>query len=212
MAARFPAYFNSDAGGGLDTRSDNKGPEPEGLHIVTLRGRRYLFLGLERMSGTMIYDLTDPLKPAFVDYVHDRIFTGNAAQGTGGDHGPEGLIVIPSVDGSDPMLAVANEVSGSTTLYRISFATPPLQAKITPAELTSFDTEVTVDGSASEGNPVQYSWRSVGRPLAIIQRDPTGRSISVQFPGHGEYEIELTVTNAAGDSSSASAKLFYAGR
>jgi hypothetical protein len=214
MAERFPRYFNSDGGGGLDTRSDNKGPEPEGLALATLRGRRYLFLGLERMSGVMVYDLTDPLKPVFVDYVHHRIFEGSPQAGSGGDHGPEGFIVIPADTDSesDPMLAVANEVSGSTTLYRISFSTPLLEAKVTPVSATSFNNEVFLDASGSQGNPISYSWRSVGRPAAIISRDPSGRSISVQFAGYGEYEIELTVTNATGQTSAAVAKLFYAGR
>jgi hypothetical protein len=213
MAERFPRYFNSDGGGGLDTRSDNKGPEPEGLYIATLRGRRYLFLGLERMSGTVIYDITDPLEPSFVNYAHNRVFTGNAAAGTGGDHGPEGLFVIPEgIDNSDPILVVANEVSGSTTLYRINYTTPPLQAKVTPSEATSYATEVFLDASGSEGNPIQYTWRSVGRQAAIVQRDGMGRSISVQFAGFGEYIIELTVTDAAGQTSTTQAKLFYSGR
>jgi hypothetical protein len=213
MAERFPRYFNSDGGGGFDTRSDNKGPEPEGLYIATLRGRRYLFLGLERMSGTVIYDISDPLAPSFVDYAHNRVFTGNAAAGTGGDHGPEGLLVIPEgIDNSDPILVVANEVSGSTTLYRITYTTPPLEAKVAPSEATSYATEVFLDASASRGNPIQYSWRSVGHQAAIVQRDGMGRSISVQFPGYGEYIIELTVTDAAGQTSTTQAKLFYSGR
>lgn len=215
MAARFPAYFNSDAGGGLDTRSDNKGPEPEGLYVTTLRGRRYLFLGLERMSGVMVYDISNPASPAFVDYVHNRLFDGSAAAGTGGDHGPEGLFVIPATGngpGEEPLLVVANEVSGSTTMYKITFATPALEAKISPAELTTVSSEIFLDASASAGNPVSYSWRSVGRPLAISQRDASGRTISVQFAGRGEYEIELTVTDAVGQTSTTRAKLVYAGR
>ena len=35
-----------------------------------------------------------------------------------GDLGPEGLTFIPSKNG--PMAAVANEVSGTTTLFRIT--------------------------------------------------------------------------------------------
>jgi hypothetical protein len=110
------------------------------------------------------------------------------------------------------MLAVANEVSGSTTLYRITFATPLLEAKVTPSSQTAFTNEVFLDAASSQGNPVRYSWRSVGRAAAIVPRDPSGRSISVQFAGYGEYEIELTVVNEAGQTSTATAKLFYAGR
>jgi hypothetical protein len=46
----------------------------------------------------------------------------------------------------------------------------------------------------------------------MVQRDGMGRSISVQFAGFGEYIIELTVTDAAGQTSTTQAKLFYSGR
>jgi hypothetical protein len=57
-----------------------------------------------------------------VKYINNRDFSGDAEAGTAGDLAPEGIAFIPaheSPDGS-PMLAVANEVSGTTTLYRIA--------------------------------------------------------------------------------------------
>lgn len=122
-AAILPTAFNStsDANNTFDDRSDDKGPEPEGLAIGTINGRVYLFLGLERVGGIMVYDITNAQNPDFVQYINNRDFSGSPAAGTAGDLAPEGLTFIPasqSPSGKN-MLAVANEVSGTTTLYQI---------------------------------------------------------------------------------------------
>lgn len=118
-----PTAFNSsnDKNNTFDDRSDDKGPEPEGLAIGTINGRVYLFLGLERVGGIMVYDITNAQNPDFVQYINNRNFSGDPAAGTAGDLAPEGLTFIPasqSPSGKN-MLAVANEVSGTTTLYQI---------------------------------------------------------------------------------------------
>src|SRR6185436_15870467 len=63
-AAAFPTRFNADhtdnGATTFDSRSDNKGPEPEGLTVGTVNGRQYAFIGLERMGGVMVYELADP--------------------------------------------------------------------------------------------------------------------------------------------------------
>lgn len=214
MAEKFPQFFNSDAGGGLDTRSDNKGPEPEGLVLAELGGKRIAFIGLERMSGVMAYDITDPTKPVFIDYFHNRKFEGSASAGTGGDHGPEGLAFVPGsqTPTGDPWLLVGNEVSGSTTLYKITPPAAALQAVATPGTLTTMSREVILDASASTGNIVSYSWRIVGRGAGLSLRDPSGSKAGVQFSsGHGPYQVELTVTDAAGNTSTTTSNIFYAG-
>ncbi|RMF11906.1 MAG: alkaline phosphatase, partial [Alphaproteobacteria bacterium] len=121
--------FNSDndtANSG-DKRSDNKGPEPEGVAVGEIAGRTYAFIGLERVGGIMIYDVSDPEQPQFVDYRIDRNFSttldyelpGDFARA--GDLGPEGLVFVPAGDSvlGAPLLIVANEVSGSLTVYKV---------------------------------------------------------------------------------------------
>lgn len=120
----FPLSFNSnnDANNSFDSRSDNKGPEPEGVAIGELFGRTYAFIVLERIGGIMVYEITDPFSPRFVEYVNPRDFSGNAAAGTAGDLGPEGVLFIPASDSPShqPLLVVTNEVSGTTSIFQIS--------------------------------------------------------------------------------------------
>lgn len=65
--------------------------------------------------------MTDPAAPTFVEYVNIRYFAGDPESGDAGDLGPEGVVFVPRrlspIDA--PLLVVANEVSGTTTVYRI---------------------------------------------------------------------------------------------
>lgn len=119
-----PANFNAnnDDNASFDSRSDDKGPEPEGLTLAKLWGRTYAFIGLERVGGVMAYDISNPYRPRFAAYVNHRDFGQDAASPAALDLGPEGLIVIDAEHSpirGVPLLVVANEVSGTTTLYRI---------------------------------------------------------------------------------------------
>ena len=118
----FPKNFNaSNDKNKIDNRSDNKGPEPEGLAIGKINGRFYAFIGLERIGGFMVYDVTNPNNAKFLTYICNRNFGAKPKTGNAGDLGPEGFLFI-SADKSPnkkPLLIVANEVSGTTTIYQI---------------------------------------------------------------------------------------------
>jgi len=122
-AALLPGGFNADneENGSFDERSDDKGPEPEGLALGRVSGRWLLFLGLERVGGIVLYDVTDPAHPLFQDYLNPRDLSGDPEADTAGDLGPEGLAFIAAEDSptGQPLLAVGNEVSGTTTLYEV---------------------------------------------------------------------------------------------
>lgn len=128
-AARHPADFNADneANQSFDSRSDNKGPEPEALAVGTLpNGRTYVFVGLERIGGIAVFDVTDPYAATFAGYINRRDFSVvvdlDAAPDAAGDLGPEGIVFIPAADSptGEAMIAVANEISGTTTLYSLA--------------------------------------------------------------------------------------------
>lgn len=129
-ALRYPLYFNaSNTDNNLDSRSDNKGPEPEALALGTINGRTFAFIGLERIGGIMIYDISNPESPRFVQYVLDRDFTVAVASPDAGDLGPEGMHFVDAAQSPNgkPMLLVGNEISGTTAIYSIdviNLATP----------------------------------------------------------------------------------------
>jgi len=122
VAEYVPEYFNSDNDEStFDTRSDAKGPEPEGVAIGAIDGTPYAFIGLERVGGVMTYDVSDPTNPRFVGYDNNRDFTADPETVEAGDLAPEGLAFISPDDSpnGEPLLVVANEVSGSTTFNEI---------------------------------------------------------------------------------------------
>jgi hypothetical protein len=103
-AERYPEVFNSNHDRTeFDNRSDDKGPEPEGVAIAKLWGRTYAFIGLERIGGVMVYDISNPYAPQFVQYLNNRDF--DAADLTVPRRAisvAEGLIVIEADEEPDP--------------------------------------------------------------------------------------------------------------
>lgn len=124
-AAALPSFFNASSGSNsFDNRSDDRGPEPEAFDIGTIAGRTYAFVGFERISGIIVYDITDPFSPSFQQYINNRNFAESPDSLLSVDVEPEGVFFI-SADESPipgvPMIAVSHEKSDSTTLYQIDF-------------------------------------------------------------------------------------------
>jgi len=123
-AERNPAGFNAsnDSNAG-DDRSDDKGPEPEGVELAVIEGRTYAFINLERVGGVMVYDITEPERAEFVQYVNDRDFTLADADLDAGvtDLGPEITHFVSAEDSpsGNALLLVSNEVSGTLAVYQI---------------------------------------------------------------------------------------------
>jgi hypothetical protein len=123
-AERNPAGFNAsnDSNAG-DDRSDDKGPEPEGVELAVIDGRTYAFINLERVGGVMVYDITEPERAEFVQYVNDRDFTLADADLDAGvtDLGPEITHFVSAEDSpsGNALLLVSNEVSGTLAVYQI---------------------------------------------------------------------------------------------
>jgi hypothetical protein len=97
-----------------DGRSRDKGVEPEGVALLKIDGRTYVFIGLERVTtaAVAVFDITEPTKSFFVDMIV-----------TPGDLSPEGLAAYKYR--GDYYLLIANEVvhpnatTSHTTLYRV---------------------------------------------------------------------------------------------
>lgn len=144
-AAAFPEFFNvSNDNNTLDNRSDNKGPEPEGVTVGAVGGRIYAFIGLERIGGVMVYDVTNPTTPTFIQYLNNRDFTADPETGVT-DSGPEGLLFIPGVDSpnNENLLVATNEVSKTVSVMEFT----PLPAPFTLQLLHVTDQEATTPNS-----------------------------------------------------------------
>jgi hypothetical protein len=125
-----PDFFNSNhSESNLEGRSDDKGPEPEGVAVGPVGETTDAFSALERVSGIMVYDITDPADSRFVTYVNNRDFSismedaddPDAVLSQAGDLGPESIEFVPadvSPTGS-AMIIVGNEVSGTTTFFSV---------------------------------------------------------------------------------------------
>lgn len=147
----------------FDDRSNNKGPEPEALTIGSVGDRTYAFIGMERVGGIFVYDVTDPAQAEFVTYTNNRDFTVDydednvAATSLAGDLGPEGLAFISKEDSptADALLIAGNEVSGTTTVFSV-------------ADL--------VGGSQAEGDDADSDENGDNTPGASLPDDGSGSS------------------------------------
>lgn len=119
----YPNEFNSnnDDNSSQKSRSDDKAAEPEAIEIAEINGFTIAFIGLERMGGIMVYDISDPANPSFISYFLYRDFSLPADDLNAGDLGPEDIKFIPADQSPNGlmMLASANEVSGTLSLYEI---------------------------------------------------------------------------------------------
>ena len=119
-----PLNFNStnDDNDSYKNRSDNKGPEPEAVEIAKIDGYTLAFIGLERQGGIMTFDVSDPTNAKFLGYTNNRDFSEDADKPEAGDLGPEDIIYIDANESPNgkPMLAVANEVSGTVSFFEIT--------------------------------------------------------------------------------------------
>ena len=94
-----------------DTRSDDKGVEPEGVVVAQLNGRSYAIVGMERAprsSMLAVFDVTDPKAVSFV-----------TSAVIGGSISPEGLKVVEAKQSPTgrAQLIVSNEVSNSLNVF-----------------------------------------------------------------------------------------------
>ncbi|GAA2005140.1 choice-of-anchor I family protein [Brevibacterium samyangense] len=172
-AQALPDQFNANNDeSGIDARSDDKGPEPEAIEVAQIGDRTYAFIGLERVGGIMVYDITDPGDSRFQTYVNTRNFDVELIADdveNAGDSGPESIVYVPAEDGSAGMIVVGNEVTGSTTFFDVTTlgtqpsSTPP--ATVQP----SAPTEPTDPGAS----PVPETG---GAPTASSTESSTGEA------------------------------------
>ena len=160
----FAAIFNASNSTGtpsLKNRSDDKGPEVEGIYFQTINGKPYVFLALERVGGVMVFNVANPLSPVFVAYRNNRSTTLS-----GPDLGAEGIVTIPaaiSPNGND-IVILANEVSSTLSIYQVNTCATAAGAVVTAsanAICVGASTTLSIPGSTGSS----YQWLLNGQPI-----------------------------------------------
>lgn len=189
-----PTYgtiFNADHSGvAIKNRSDNKGPEPEGVALATINDTVYAFVSLERIGGIMVYNITNPTNPQFVQYINNRSTTNASI----GDRGAEGIIFIPYTQSpiDTGLVIISNEVSSTISVYKINqyFQPAPI------ADFNASDNSICVGESVqfndlSQNNPISWNWYfQGGTPATSTVQNPT-----VTYNTPGIYQVKLVVSN-----------------
>lgn len=123
VAQNYPNQFNSnnDDNTSLDSRSDDKGLEPEAVTIGKIYGKTYAFIGLERMGGIMVYDISNPTLPVFIQYINNRDFSATETSVQSGDLGPEGIMFIPREKSPNErdLIVLSSEISGTVSIFQV---------------------------------------------------------------------------------------------
>ena len=169
-AEAYPEYFNSSNDEvGLDNRSAKKGPEPEDVKVGKIGDEVFAFVGLERIGGVMMYNITDPSNVEFVDYLNLRDFSEDIA----GDVSPEGMAFVP---GENPQLIIGHEVSGTVTVLNLLEKKEAIQPTMKDIEhhadkdaiLKVIEAKVFKGVNASTFAPNQFLMR--GQAFTVLHR------------------------------------------
>jgi len=90
-----------------DSRSDDKGVEPEGVTVGWMNGKPIAFIAMERVDAVGVYDVSNPAAPQFLQIIK----TGDA---------PEGVLFIPSDKSPNgkSLLVTSNEEDGTVKFFQ----------------------------------------------------------------------------------------------
>ena len=95
--------------------------------LAEIDGRTYAFIGLERVGGIFVYDVSVPEDAEFVQYITSRDFSpvdddALEASFQDNDLGPESITFIPAADSpsGEALLVVAHEVSGTVAVFQVN--------------------------------------------------------------------------------------------
>lgn len=117
FASNAPSAFNANTNNPAkpDNRSDDRGPEPEGITTALIHGRAIAFVTLERPGAIAVVDISNPFEPTLLTIEPTYAL---------GDRAPEGIVFVPLNDQirGNPLLAVAFEGSSTFVIYEIQTA------------------------------------------------------------------------------------------
>jgi len=109
-----------------DTRSSDRGPEPEAVLVGSIGDRRLLIVTVEKGSSLFVYDISDPFKPVWQSAIypgaHGETWAELYNRRAMIDLDPEGLVFVKAEDSptGDPLLMVSGAESGTISIYKVT--------------------------------------------------------------------------------------------
>jgi hypothetical protein len=187
--ATYSAFFNQNSGGAKKDRSDDKGPEAEGVTIGKVGGIPYAFIAMERTGGVLVYNVSNPAAPTYVTYSNSRPT----------DISPEGIQFIPAKKSPNKkdLLIVSNEISSTLSIYQVNPCTAAGIASITNATSTTICANDSVKLYNQNSNSTYaYQWSKNGVEIA-------NAIDSIYFAKTaGTYKLTVMNSNGCVDTSS----------
>ncbi|MBJ7333632.1 MAG: choice-of-anchor I family protein, partial [Thermoleophilia bacterium] len=216
----YPTFFNNDgksSNGGFnafDSRSDNKGPEPEGIATGHAFGMQLAFVGLERQNGVMAFDVSNPASPRFLDYLNTTNYSSTsganyATSTNAGDVSPEGILFVSASDSptGKPALMVSYELSGTTAIYNLN-GTALVPGVPTGVTAVANGRAVTVSWTrpSEDGGGAITEYHVTSKPGGYTcTADATTACKLEQMPAGREYTFTVKALNIAGSSAASAA-------
>ena len=142
LPERFNADYQDYNDIEVDGRSDDKGPEVENVVVGQVGSHSYAFVGLERVGGIMIYDITNPYEPYFVKYLYDP---------DNKDISPEGITFESAEESPNgkPLLIASFEVSGTTSTWELDDLLSENEGETPSDDTTDNDTSKENDDTSN---------------------------------------------------------------
>lgn len=185
LTASFFNASNTTGAAVSKNRSDDKGPEPEGVTLAVIDGVHYAFIALERVGGCMVFNVENPSAPVFVTYVNNRTLNGS-----GPDLGAEGIIFISAEDSpnGEDIVILANEVSSTLSIFAANTCASLSAVVATPISTSACEGE-SIELSATLGTDVSAQWFKDGQAFGMLNADTISATES------GVYHLEVSNSN-----------------
>lgn len=184
----------------FDSRSPNKGPEPEAIATGVINGHRYIFVGMERQGGILMYNADNPVAPTFVAYIN------NFSEGPEGLVAPESITFIAEDESplGKPTLLIGYEVGGKIGVYTVE------GEPAAPVILSIKKKKITV-GPGTQTVPIKG--RASANTVSVTvngkaARGTTNWKAKVRFPrSKKSAKVKVVATSDFGATSSETIRL-----
>lgn len=199
ITAEDPTYrglFNaSNSNNTFKNRSDDKGPEPEGVTTAKIEENTYAFIALERTGGVITYNVTNPANPVFENYINTRNLSA-----FGGDNGAEGIIYISPLESPDGYgyVLTANEISGTVAVFRLNnvfISLPEVVTNETIENVTNNSADVSanlISNGNSQLTNLGFIYSTNPEPTLV-----NSELVNVEVITEGEYNSTLNNLSSA---------------